>query len=97
MGKFIVETWYFSPLPREIWKNESEVWGKKHAQRASERDRDGVRTACARQSENASESESAGDSVSESAREGKQDSESENENMRARERIRRGGGWLTRE
>ena len=20
MGKFIVETWYFSPLPREIWK-----------------------------------------------------------------------------
>lgn len=25
MGKFIVETWYFSPLPREIWREDSDV------------------------------------------------------------------------
>jgi hypothetical protein len=25
MGKHIVETWYFSPLPREIWPRDSDV------------------------------------------------------------------------
>lgn len=25
MGKFLVETWYFSPLPREVWKQGDEV------------------------------------------------------------------------
>ena len=25
MGKFIVETWYFSPLPREIWKQGDDI------------------------------------------------------------------------